>query len=370
MPKNTAVGLIFANMHDDALREGTNIRAMGSMPFGGRYRLIDFVLSNMVNAGVTKVGVITKKNYQSLMDHLGSGKAWDLSRKHEGLYFLPPLSSDDAKYQGRLASLADVVPFLHHSKEEYVILSDCHMVTSMDYGALLEQHVKSGAEVTMVYCRGPVPKLADIPVVQTDAAGRVTDLLIGNISDAEACYGTGLYVMRKDWLLRTVAEATARNLYQFERDILQKHLNEIAVYGYEATSLVLPVYSRESYFRANLALLEGDVRAQLFPKSRPVYTKVHDYPPVQYGLHADVTNSLVGDGCRLDGTVKNSIVFRGANVARDAVVENCVIMQGVTVTAGATLRNIVADKNAVFRTGVNLQGADNYPVYIAKNTII
>ena len=150
----------------------------------------------------------------------------------------------------------------------------------------------------------------------------------------------------------------------------KKHLGDIAIYGYEASSLVLPVYSRESYFRANLALLEGDVRAQLFPKSRPVYTKVHDYPPVQYGLHADVTNSLVGDGCRLDGTVKNCIIFRGVNIARDAVVENCVIMQGVTITAGASLRNIVADKNAVFRTGVSLQGADNYPVYIAKNTIL
>ena len=370
MPKNTAVGLIFANMHDDALREGTAMRSMGSMPFGGRYRLIDFVLSNMVNAGVTKVGVITKKNYQSLMDHLGSGKAWDLSRKHEGLYFLPPLSSDDAKYQGRLASLADVLPFLHHSKEEHVVLADCHTITSMDYGKLLDAHVKSGADVTMVYGRGTVPPLNDIPVIRADDAGRVTDLLIGNISDGNACYGTGVYVVRKDWLLRTVAEASARNLHHFERDILQKYLSEIALFGYEATSLILPVYNRESYYRANLALLVGDVRSELFPKSRPVYTKVHDYPPVQYGLHADVTNSLVGDGCHLDGTVKNCIVFRGVNVARDAVVENSVLMQGVTVTAGAALKNIVADKNAVFRAGVSLQGAENYPVYIAKNTII
>lgn len=370
MRKNGAVGLIFANMHDDALRQGTAMRSMGSMPYGGRYRLIDFVLSNMVNAGITKVGVITKKNYQSLMDHLGSGKAWDLSRKHEGLYFLPPLSSDDAKYQGRLASLADVLPFLFHSKEKHVVLADCHMLTSMDYGALLDQHVDSGADVTMVYSRGQVPLLSDIPVIKTDATARVTDLLLGRISDEDACFGTGVYVVRKEWLVHMVTEAVARNLFYFERDILQKHLNEIAVYGYEAPSLVLPVYSRESYFQANLALLDCNVRGQLFPKSRPVYTKVHDYPPVQYGLHAEVTNSLVGDGCRLDGTVKNSIIFRGVNIARDAVVENCVIMQGVTVTAGATLRNIVADKNAVFRAGVSLQGAENYPVYIAKNTII
>ncbi len=370
MPKNTAVGLIFANMHDDALREGTNVRSMGSMPFGARYRLIDFVLSDMVNAGIGKVGVITKKNYQSLMDHLGSGKAWDMSRKNEGLFFLPPLSSDDAKYQGRIASLVDVIPFLCRSKDDYVILADCHMVTSMDYSDLLEAHIKSGADVTMVYGKGQVPKLADIPVIKTAADGRVTDLLIGRIADGEACYGTGVYVMRREWLIRTVTEAKARNLYHFERDVLQSHVGDIAVYGYEASSLLLPVYSTESYYKANLALLASEVRTQLFPKSRPVYTKLLDHAPVQYGLHAEVTNTMVGDGCRIDGTVKNSIVFRGVNIARDAVVENCVLMQGVTVSEGCVLKGIVADKNAVFRAGVTLQGADSYPVYIAKNSIV
>ena len=124
MRNYSALGLIFANMHDESFRDGTAIRSMGSLPFGGRYRLIDFPLSAMVNAGITKVGVITKSNYRSLMDHIGSGKAWDLSRKNEGLYFLPPRSSDDAKYQGRIGSLVDVIPFLNHSKEDYVILAD------------------------------------------------------------------------------------------------------------------------------------------------------------------------------------------------------------------------------------------------------
>ncbi len=165
MRNYTALGLIFANMHDDAVRECTEVRSMGSLPFGGRYRLIDFVLSGMVNAGITKVGVITKSNYQSLMDHLGSGKAWDLSRKHEGLFFLPPRSSDDAKYQGRIGSLADIMAFLRRSKEELVILSDCHMVSSMDYGALLQAHVDSGADVTVACRNGEVPTLADIPQV-------------------------------------------------------------------------------------------------------------------------------------------------------------------------------------------------------------
>ena len=370
MRNYSALGLIFANMHDESFRDGTAIRSMGSLPFGGRYRLIDFPLSAMVNAGITKVGVITKSNYRSLMDHIGSGKAWDLSRKNEGLYFLPPRSSSDAKYQGRIGSLIDVVPFLNHSKEELVVLSDCHMVTSMDFDAMIKAHIDSGADVTMACRHGVVPNLADIPVLTMDASAHVTDLLLGRIADQSAYYGTGVYVMRKDWLLRILAEAGARNLHHFERDILQRRLEELKICGYVVPSLVMPNYSTASYFNANLALLESEVRAQLFPNQRPVYTKLKDSDPVQYGLNAQVSNTLVGDGAHIDGKVKNSIIFRGAKVSRNAELENCVVMQNVTVGDGCKLSNIIADKNVVIRNGVTLQGSESYPVYIAKNSII
>lgn len=370
MRNNNAVGLIFANMHDEAFRDATAVRSMGSLPFGGRYRLIDFPLSAMVNAGITKVGVITKSNYQSLMDHLGSGKAWDLSRKNEGLYFLPPRSSDDAMYQGRIGSLVDVIPFLNHSKADYVVLSDCHMVTSMDYDALIEAHIQNGADVTMACCRGAVPNLIDIPVLSLDAAGHVTDLLLGRLGDAEGYYGVGVYVMRKDWLLRAITEATARNLHHFERDILQRRLEELNVFGYKVPSLVMPIYSTASYFDANLALLKGEVRDELFPKHRPVYTKLKDCDPVQYGLHAEVENCLVGDGAHIDGKVKNCIVFQGVHISRHAELENCVVMQNVTVGDQCKLGAVIADKNVVVRNGITLQGSDNYPVYIAKDSIV
>ena len=370
MRNYSAVGLIFANMHDEALRDATAIRSMGSLPFGGRYRLIDFPLSAMVNAGIIKVGVITKSNYRSLMDHIGSGKAWDLSRKNEGLYFLPPRSSDDALYQGRLGSLADVVPFLNHSKEEYVVLSDCHMVTSMDYNALIEAHIESGADVTVACRHGAVPKLSEIPVLTLDAAGHVTDLLLGRISDMEAFYGIGVYVMRKDWLLRTVAEATARNLTNFERDILQRRMDEISINGYEVRSLVMPIYSNASYFNANLALLDADVRAELFPKDRPVYTKLKDCAPAQYGLHAKAENALVADGACIEGEVENCIIFRGAKIGRGAKLQNCVIMENTTIGDNCQLGCIIADKNVVVRGGCTLQGSDSYPVYLSKFSII
>lgn len=370
MHKCTAVGLIFANMHDDALRECTAVRSMGSLPFGGRYRLIDFCLSGMVNAGLTKVGIITKNRYHSLMDHLGSGKAWDLSRKNEGLFFLPPRSSDDEMYQGRISSLNDAMAFLSHSKVEYVVLADCHVVANLDYAAILETHAESGADVTMAYYRGAVPTLGDIPQIQVDSSGRVTDMLIGRLGEAEACFGVGVYVMRREWLMQTVQEAVARNQYHFERDILQGRLRAMKIQGHELTGTLMPIYSLESYYSANLALLDSTVRAELFPKNRPIYTKLRDCAPAQYGLHAEVTNSLVADGARIDGTVRNSVIFRGVTVARDAVLEDCVIMQDATVDSGCVLKCIIADKNAVFRTGRSLQGFASYPVYIAKNTIV
>ncbi len=370
MRKDAAVGLIFANMHDEAVRDATSVRAMGSLPFGGRYRLIDFVLSAMVSGGITPVGVITKSNYQSLMDHLGSGKAWDLSRKHNGLYFLPQQGGSEGAYQGRLDALVQALPFLRRTKGEYVILSDCHMVSVPDYTAMLQAHVESGADVTVGCCYGAVPALVDIPVLRLDENKRVTDLLIGRISEDEGYYGTGVYIMRREWLIRTVTEAVARNLHHFERDILQSHLRELKISGYCMPSPVIPIYSMAGYFQANLALLSPQMRAELFPKSRPVYTKLRDCAPARYGLHAQVTDSLVGDGARIDGVVKNCVVFRGVQVDRGAVLENCVIMQDVTVGAGCSLRNIVADKNAVFRQGTALQGSPSYPIYIAKNSIV
>ncbi len=370
MRNYTALGLIFPNMHDDAIRDCTTVRSFGSLPFGGRYRLIDFVLSGMVNAGIIKVGVLTKSNYQSLMDHLGSGKAWDLSRKNEGLYFLPPLSNSDAKYQGRISSLSDVMTFLRRSKEKLVILSDCHMVGNLDYSAMIRAHEESGAQVTMACRRGVVPNLMDIPQITMDAAGRVTDMLLGRVSEEEALYGIGVYVMQKDWLMRIVSEAVARNQYHFERDILQGRLREIDIRGYEVPQLVVPIYSLESYYRANLQLLDPAVRQELFPKSRPVYTKLRDCAPAQHGLHAKVENSLVADGARIDGTVKNCIIFRGVTVGRDSVLEDCVVMQDVTIDRHCALKCVIADKNAIFREGRTLQGFDSYPVYIKKNSVV
>lgn len=370
MRHNRALGLLFSNMHDEALSELTGVRAMGSIPFGGRYRLIDFTLSNMVNAGVSKVGVITKSNYQSLMDHIGSGKAWDLSRKTEGLYFLPPFGGGEEQYDGRITSLAGVMTFLRNSKEEFVILSDCHFVGNIDYRRLIDAHVESGAEITMACCNGELPANIFSPVVDTDENGRITDMIITDHSSSPVTYGLGLYILSRQLLMQFVDIAVSRNQRSFEWDILQRHVDDRRLYTYIVPEYTMVISSLESYVRANFALLDAEVREKLFVSNRPIYTKVHDCSPALYGLHADVSGSLIADGCKIEGTVRDSIVFRNVHVTRGAAVSNCILMQGSMIGDNSKLEYVVTDKYVCVRDGRELKGCAEYPITIRKNSMV
>lgn len=371
MRNNNVLGLIFSNMHDEALRDMTSVRALGSVPFGGRYRLIDFALSNMVNAGISKVGIITKSNYQSLMDHIGSGKAWDLSRKNEGLFFLPPFGTSDESYNGRISSLAGIEPFLRNSKEEYVILSDCHVVGNIDFDLFIEEHIASGADITVAYKHGKAPRSMENLVVWVQReTGRINDMVINYAAEEDCDFGIGLYIMRKSTLMRVISGAIGRNHLSFERDILQRHMDTLRIYGYEVPEYLMMIASLEGYFRANMSLLDAGVRAALFPANRPIYTKVRDCAPAIYGLHACVNDSLVADGSKIDGTVRNSIIFRDVHIERDAAVENCVVMQGSVICEKSSLNCVIMDKNVVIKDERTLHGFDSYPVFIAKGSVV
>ncbi len=370
MNRNTVLGLLFPNMHDDALPEFTQNRAMGSVPFGGRYRLVDFTLSNLVNAGVSKVGVVTKNNYQSMMDHLGSGKAWDLSRKAQGLYFLPPFGASEDQYDGRVAPLSGIRHFLENCRHDYVILSDCHIVGNIDYRRLVNFHIQSEADITVACLRGTVPENIASTIITADDTGRITDMIITRRAIGEALYGIGLYVVSRTLLMQLVENAVSRNQYSFEWDILQRHIADRWLYAYEIPEFAMTISSLAGYFEANLALLDPAVRARLFVASRPIYTKVRDCAPALYGLHAQVEDSLIADGCKIDGTVRDSILFRDVHVSRDAVVDHCILMQGSMIGAGSMLDYIITDKNVCVRDRRALKGCAEYPVSVKKGTMV
>lgn len=370
MRNHNVLGIVFPNMHDEALPALTGSRPLGSVPFGGRYRLIDFTLSNLVNAGITKVGILTKNNYQSLMDHIGSGKSWDLSRKNEGLYFLPPVAMSDELYAGRIASLAGIRPFLRNSKEDTVILSDCHVVGNLDYDRMIEAHIASGADITVACKHGVAPRLSDNLVLWMRDDGRVNDIVLGQYPAGECDYGLGLYVMRKDFLIRMVDGAVSRNQMNFNRDILLRHMDEVRIHGYRVPEYTAVISSPGSFFRANMTLLDAEARASLFQARRAIYTKVRDAAPAVYGLHASVTNSLVADGCLIEGTVRRSIIFRDVRIAANTTIENSLVMQGAIICEKTALNCAVLDKDVVIRASRTLSGAEDYPIFIEKGTVV
>ena len=371
MRANNMLGVLFSNVHDEKIRELTEKRAMGSVPFGGRYRLIDFPLSNMVNSGINKVGVITKNNYQSLMDHLGSGKAWDLSRKREGLFILPPFGDASSIPNSRLEYLASIHRFLENSREEYVVLSDCDMIFNMDYSQVLAYHLEKEADITVVYHFGKIPAGSGDPTVYTIAPdGRVLDMLVSPNMEGDCNHGLSILVMKRELLMSMVGDCVSRNMFNFKRDFLQRNVKNYRIYGYEFEGTVLTMCSMNAYFEANMTLMLPKVRAELFNPDRPIYTKVRDDMPARYGLGAVVSNSIIADGCVVEGTVENCVLFRGVKVEKGAHLENCVVMQDAVIGVNSRMNYVVVDKDVQIKEDRSLMGFQSYPVYISKGAVI
>ena len=371
MTGKNIVGIIFSNAYDECVSELTGIRTMGSVPFASRYRLIDFTLSNMVNAGIEKIGVLTKSNYQSLMDHVGTGKPWDLARKNDGLFILPPFSTNEAGgNRDKLASLKGIMGFISRSDEEYVLFSDCNSVLNIDIQELMDYHTAKNADMTIVYRNGKMPNLADVIVLDMNCDNKAEKITVSPIASDAVNYSLNVILMKKSLLERLMNEAVSLNYKDFEADLIQGNVDKLNIYGFEAKGYSATIESLQSYYEANMALLNPENCDELFTADRPVYTKVRDDMPAIYGLGSDVKNSLVADGCIIEGTVENSILFRGVRVAKGAVVKNAILMQDTYVAQDATVNCVVADKSVVITPNKTLSGAENYPVYIGKEIVI
>lgn len=367
------LGLVFANMHDTTLGDMTKNRTMGSVMFGGRYRLIDFPLSNMVNSGISEVGVITKSNYQSLLDHLGSAREWDLARKKGGLYILPPFGNvESTLYRGRIEALYGAMSFIKHSRAKYVILSDCDVVTNIDYKPIVAAHIESGADITAVAHTGVYSsdEIKTSTVFNVDADKNVTSVLINPDISGTCTTSLNVFVMSMDFLIETVNDAMARGNVSFERNILQEKCRELKIKIYEYDNYFSKLNSPESYFKSNMALLEPENARKLFVPKRSIYTKVSDNAPVKYDLDSKVSNSLIADGCIIEGEVENSVLFRGVKVGKGAKVKNCILMQGTVVGDNAELSYLITDKNVSICENHILTSSPQYPMYVGKGASV
>ena len=369
MISSSVAGIIFANAHDETIERLTRKRSIASVPFGGRYRLIDFCLSNLVNAGVSNVGIITKEKYRSLMDHLGSGMHWDLDRKSGGIRILPPFNVSRVRlYQNHVEALYGAMDFMVRCNAKHIVVYDARAVANINISEVVKMHADSQADITVVCRRGlKITNSDNTMALDINKEGRVVLTGFPDTIGADDCRSMGIYVFNREKLIEIVKNSYETGGDTINDDIISANLDTLKVMAYEHKGYAAIMDCPKAYRRANFELLDSNVRKDLFNRERPIYTKTRDDMPTRYGTQSKVTNSLVAEGCVIEGTVKNSVLFRGVKVEKGAVVENCILMQGVSVKENATLDNVVSDKNAVVSAGMVIKGTEDQAFFIEKN---
>ena len=375
----TAAGLIFSNIHDTSIPEMTRMRTMASIPYGCRYRLIDFALSNMVNSGITNVGVIAHYNYQSLLDHIGTGKDWDLARRSGGIKILPPYitayenRAAGKLYESRLEAVLGASNFINRCNADYIVLSDCDVILNIDLKKVIEDHIQSGAYMTLVSKKLPATETFEsaVNVLTADETGRLIDIAYYKPENEAVNVGINIMVISRKELQSIVSESIARGYKSFTKDIISAHMASKLIRVYDFDGWCAHISSLEGYFQSSMALLNADVRKDLFgSRDNRIYTKIRNSAPSKYTANAEVKNSLIADGCVIDGTVENCILFRGVRVGKGTVIKNCILLQDTYVGDNVNLNCVITDKNAMIKDGRSLSGHQTMPFFIGKGQTV
>lgn len=376
----STAGIIFSNIHDNNIPELTRNRTMASVPFGCRYRLIDFTLSNMVNSNISNVSVITHYNYQSLMDHIGSGKDWDLARRSGGIKMLTPFITAYANnvnqlYTTRLEALKSVNYSISKITDDYVVLSDCDVICNIDLNDMIKYHIANNADLTMAVKKVNLTKeKAKINVlIDSDAEGKITDVQAYPTNfEGEADINLNIMVMTRKYLQEIVVDSIAHNYTSLTKDVILRGISRRAYRTYRYNGYFACITSPQDYYKSSMELInDKSVRKELFGvKNRPVYTKVRNSAPTYYSPDAKVKNSLIADGCEIFGEVENSIIFRGTKIGKGSKVKNSILFQDTYTGENVQLNCVIADKNVMIRDNKVLSGDETLPFYLAKGKMI
>lgn len=371
--RTDTMGVILTS--EDRIPPITDIRANLALPIAGRYRIIDFAVSNMANAGVANIGVVTETNYSSLMDHIKSGKPWDLDRKNGGLNVLPPNLENMASgvIKGNIDMLAGVHDYLMRSPQTYVILSLGNMIYNIDFADVVEKHIENQSDVTVIYKNingSEDAELSRFTLLELDDSGKITDIEVQPYYPKTTNASMELYVMEKALLESIIDECSARGDRDFVKDALVKKMIGLRIYGYEYKGYMDKIDSMKSYYKNNMVFLNKDVRNELFNPVNPIYTKTKDQSPTKYGDEAVIENSFISDGCTIEGTVINCVLARGVVISKGAVVKNSIIMQDSVIEEDVELDHVVFDKEVYITKGRKLIGQESYPLAISKGTNI
>lgn len=379
MNNEEALAVIFANSYDALIPEMVSERLMASIPFAGRYRLCDFLISSMVHSGIDNISLIVKKNYHSLMDHLGSGKEFDLARKNGGINIVPPYAQKQIKvYEGRVEAIESLKGYLRKCTQKYVIMADANYVFNFDFMELIEAHKNTGADITAMYRKQEVPKVFLRPNGNNDEMyytfdiddGRIKKIYINDRDMGKVNFGMNIYIMEKEKLIRIVDDAFVHGYSYFTRDLMATNTDSLNIQAYEYTGYASQITDMKSYFEENMKLLDEDNRAALFKSGNSIYTKIRDDNPTRYINGSKAKNVMVADGCVIEGTVENSILSRGVKIGKNAKVKNCILLQDTVIEDGANLEYVITDKNVRVSRNRSLTGNDSFQVYVAKGQTV
>ncbi len=367
------MGIIFTN--DATMGELTNKRTMASLPFGGRYRQVDFALSNLSCAGVRHVGIISRHNYQSLMNHIGDGEEWGLELEEGGLEFLTPYAqSTSHTYRGKLESLANAMDFLEYGAEdEMVVMIDSAVLSNVDLNKILNAHVESGKDITVVTKAGIANGEKELDLaLKLDGNGEVADIVVDYVAPADYLASMDIFVLNKKWLMTQIKEMIARDKFHMDRDLVLGgwQRGNVTINAYQFDGVALFNESVEEYFYNSLSLIDKDVRNDIFHGNHPVYTKVRDRVPTYYGEECEIENCLVADGCMLEGEVEDSVLFRQVTVEKGAEVEKCIVMNDAVIGEGAELKYVILDKNVTVTPGAKLIGTKKNPIIVKRGETV
>ena len=367
------MGIIFTN--DATMGELTNKRTMASIPFGGRYRQVDFALSNLACAGVRHIGIISRHNYQSLMNHIGDGEEWGLELAEGGLEFLTPYAQTTVgTYRGKLESINNAMDFLEFGDEdELVVMIDSAILSNIDLQDVLDSHIASGKPVTVVTKAGIAngEKQLDLALKLTDG-GKILDMAVDYVAPADYVASMDIFVLSKKWLAQQVKEHIAHALYHMDRDLVLGlfHNDPESVNVYQFKGLAMYNESVEEYFRNTLALTDKTTRDDLFRYNHPVFTRVRDRVPSYYGEECEIENCIVADGCMLEGEAEHSVLFRQVTIEAGAKVEDCIIMNDTVIGAGSQLKYVILDKDVTVRPGTKLIGSPTNPIIVRRGETV
>ena len=369
---NDMHGIIFSYEKETHLDALIAHRIHGSIPFGGHYRIVDFILSNMVNAGIRDVGVIMHGKCQSMLDHLGTGKSWDLSRNHGGLKLLPAFAyaesrGSDGRFRGKVEALNCVMDYVESIRQEYVVLSDSDLIANLPLEDVLHEHIRSGADLTAV-CTSRPGKSHEI-YFQLDETGRIVDTAF-HVHHPSGYRCLNLYILRTELLIELVRQCMAHNHYSFRQHVLQDMGDKYHFHAYIWEGYAQRINSVHSYYKRSMELLQSDVRQQLFDPRRPILARDSGGPSSYVDPSGQCVNSLIADGCNIQGSVRDCVIFGNVIVEQGAQVDSCVLFDGAVVRSGATLRHVICDKNVEITSGQMLTASAEYPMVIARDMVV